>query len=272
MNRWHVLGLQLVALWPLAGWYAKRLYWTSSLVELAPIAVGLLVLFAGARGEGARPLPRALRLPGAFMALYALSALWLPTGATAPFAVLGLASTVCALFVGWSAFVAILGLGLLALPALPLLQYELSYPLRALVAELTAPLLRAGGIAVTRSGTCLEWAGGLLWVDAPCSGVRFLWTGFLLVFSLALMHRLDNRRTLLAAGWTLLMVMAANVLRTASLFYLESGILILRGGVPEWVHPATGLAIYSLAAVALALVVHRMSSDPISAEATCAAS
>ena len=66
----------------------------------------------------------------------------------------------------------VLGLLWLSLPLVPSLQFYLGYPLRMLVASLAAPILRLAGFAVVQEGTCLNWAGQLIWIDAPCSGVR----------------------------------------------------------------------------------------------------
>ena len=143
----------------------------------------------------------------------------------------------------------------LSLPVIASLQFYLGYPLRSLTtagAELTLNLM---GLAVERSGTALLWQGQTVLVDAPCSGVRMLWTGAALACALAL-HR-D------AIGWrglaTLLAVataaaLLANVLRAAALFVVETR----DSPLPAFIHPTIGAATFALTAVSIVLVESRL--------------
>src|SRR5690606_31711754 len=76
------------------------------------------------------------------------------------------------------------GLLLLSLPVVPTLQFYLGYPMRWLVAALASAMLRLAGYAVRPEGACLDWAGKLVALDAPCSGVRMLWAGLFLAMAL----------------------------------------------------------------------------------------
>ncbi len=146
----------------------------------------------------------------------------------------------------------------LSLPVIASLQFYLGYPLRSITtagAELTLNVL---GLAVERSSTALLWQGQTVLVDAPCSGVRMLWTGAALACALAL-HR-D------AIGWrglaALLAVAAAaallaNVLRAAALFVVETR----DSPLPGFIHPTIGAATFALTAASIVLVesllIHR---------------
>ena len=82
------------------------------------------------------------------------------------------------------------GLMLLALPIIPPLQFYVGYPLRLATAFVSARLLSLHGLSIDAVGTCLDWNGTLIAVDAPCSGVRMLWTGLYLAMGLVLLYTL----------------------------------------------------------------------------------
>jgi exosortase/archaeosortase family protein len=117
-----------------------------------------------------------------------------------------------------------LGLMSLSLPLIPTLQFYGGYPLRVLVASVAAPLIRLGGFAVIQEGTCLNWDGQLIWIDAPCSGVRMLWTGLYLACTLAYLSRLGFFRTLLVLAFAFPAIILGNIFRAVALFYLEAGV------------------------------------------------
>jgi hypothetical protein len=53
-------------------------------------------------------------------------------------------------------------------------------PLRVIVGVATAFLLQMQGLDVWREGVCLHFGEKLIWIDAPCSGIKMLWFGFFL--------------------------------------------------------------------------------------------
>lgn len=65
---------------------------------------------------------------------------------------------------------AAIGIGLLALPILPSLDFYLAWPMRQLSAILTAGLLRLNGFSVSVEGVAIAWQDQLLLFDGPCSG------------------------------------------------------------------------------------------------------
>ncbi len=133
---------------------------------------------------------------------------------------------------------------LLSLPVIASLQFYLGFPLRAATAWCAAQLLGAGGYVVSAHGTVLAWAGEEVLVDAPCSGIRMLWTASYLSATLATFHRLPNLRVAQLAQLTAATVFLANLARTIMLFFLETGLWMN----PPWAHEAAGLALFLVAA------------------------
>src|SRR5262249_39732051 len=141
-----------------------------------------------------------------------------------------------------------------SLPLMASLQFFLGYPLRSFIATLSVPLLRLNGLAVTREGTALDWAGRLVEIDAPCSGVKMLWAGMFLTFTRACLFRLNAGRTILAAAFAFATIVLGNVLRSTALFYIEAGIVNL----PSFAHTGIGVVVFGMTASAIAYGVrHR---------------
>lgn len=145
----------------------------------------------------------------------------------------------------------------LALPVIPSLQFYGGYPLRALVAGVSAPLLRLGGFAVIREGACLNWDGQLIWIDAPCSGIRMLWVGLYLTCTLAFIYELRFVKKMLALSIAVLVIISGNIFRSVGLFYLEAGVVENRA----WVHDFVGVAAFALVAVTIVVVIQRLRNE-----------
>ncbi len=118
---------------------------------------------------------------------------------------------------------AAIGVGLMALPILPSLDFYLAWPMRQLSATLTAGLLRLNGFSVHVEGVAIAWQDQLLLFDGPCSGIRMLWAALLLTSILSLIGRIGAWRYGAALVITAVLAIFANALRAASLFYLETG-------------------------------------------------
>lgn len=115
------------------------------------------------------------------------------------------------------------------------------------------PLLRLGGLHVTADATALRWAGETVVVDAPCSGIHMAWAGLFLTAVLACRENLDrtaSARLFRRAG---AVVFAANVIRAAALFCLESGLW----PTAAWAHETVGLALFGAAALAILALSRR---------------
>jgi exosortase len=153
----------------------------------------------------------------------------------------------------------ITGLLLLAVPLVPTLNFYLGYPLRVVVGEAASMLLRLNGFAVLRDGATLLWNGQQISIDAPCSGVKMLWTGMYLSCTLAALQRLNAPRTVLLGSLAFLIVMIANVLRATALFYVESGVVAQAHSA----HESIGVVVFMFGAVAIAAVAAGLRSRTV---------
>jgi exosortase/archaeosortase family protein len=143
----------------------------------------------------------------------------------------------------------------LTLPVLPSLQFMLGYPMRVLSATLVVALLQAHGLAVTRQGTFLLWRDKTIQFDAPCSGVNMLWAGLLLTLMGCTLLRLGATKVAIAVTLSVVLTIAANVLRATSLFYLETGMVL---GAPIWWHEGIGIAAFMLSAAIMLRLLGRL--------------
>ena len=254
-----VVCAQLVAFWPAIHWSLVRTRYDSDerweLLALALAAAFVLQRgWRARRADGLRLSARSLIGAAAAVAVYAGVQSELSPLARAAAAATILAASLSAWVVGRRAFLGLWGLLLLALPVLPVLQFQLGYPLRLASAWLAAPLLALGGLDVEVVGTCLRWSGELVWVDAPCSGVRMVWSGLLVVFAGACALDLDGRRSLQALALAVPSLVLANALRTAALFQLEVGLVSL----PAWGHDGVGLVVQALVMAWVAFTLTRL--------------
>ncbi len=189
-------------------------------------------------------------LPAMLLLCYSLSYHLLSPLPRAAIAVTAIAATVSAIRFGQRLHLGVWGLLLLALPVVASLQFYLGFPMRALVAKLAAPMLQLNGFAVAAEGASLNWNGDPILIDAPCSGVKMLWTGFYLTFALACYYRLNAKRTALACAAAFGAIIIGNTFRAAALFYVEAGAPNLR--LPGWTHEGVGLVVFAATAIAIA--------------------
>ena len=253
-----VVAAQLVAFWPAWRWYVARVSGAGAeawgLLALACAAYFLWRGNGDADDAGPDAGGRGLLFPALLVALYAISYPLLPPLARAAIAVTALGCTASWLRSGRPFHPGTLGLLYLSLPLIPSLQFYGGYPLRAFVAAAVAPLLRLGGYAVVREGTCLNWAGRLIWVDAPCSGVRMLWAGLFVACVLACLYGLRPLGTLQALAAAAAVIIFGNVLRAAALFYVEAGVVV----APPWAHEYVGVVSFAAVAGLILLAVRRL--------------
>ncbi|MFT3867322.1 MAG: archaeosortase/exosortase family protein [Nibricoccus sp.] len=232
-----VLALCL-ACWPVARWYVARVSDGSD----EPWGLAALVaalLFAPREGWN-EPLGRGrLWMLCGLLTIYVVNFHWLP-----PLGHALLFVTALAVAVSRRGFpLAWWGLLVLSLPLIATLQFYLGYPLRLATTALCVPLLRLGGLYVTADATALRWAGEMVVVDAPCSGIHMLWTGLFLAAALACWQKLDGRGTLRLLRWASGAVFVANVLRATALFCIEARIW----PSPAWAHEGVGLVLFGAA-------------------------
>ena len=235
-----LLACQAAAFWPVWRWYLLRL-------DDSPDDLTCLVSFGVAIGLLVRSPVRRGDRRGTMMAWLALVPLGLYCGSyhkllpifRAALALLTIGLTASALrrprSVAWYATL------LFALPGVESMQFYLGFPLRLLASNVTAGWLQAIGFPVIADGTLLQWNGSSIEVDAPCSGVRMLWTGLFAATSLSVFYGLGWLRSVIMIAASLVVVLAANVVRSTALFFPEAGILPL----PSIAHSLTGIAAFS---------------------------
>jgi len=245
-----ILGLQLIAFWEVWHWYVTRAVysWDQPWGVLAFVAAILFLILSR------KPLPqneRSLWLPALLILVYAATYFVLPPLARAMIAFTAVAVTASLLRFGKAFHAGLFGLVYLSLPTIPTLQFFGGYPLRIVVAELTAPILRIPGFAVVAEGTCLNWSGQLIWIDAPCSGIKMLWVGLFLTFVVLCFHELSLRKVFLLMPLVGIVIMVANVFRAVALFYIEAGVL----DFPAWSHEYAGVIAFVLEAVGIIALV-----------------
>lgn len=249
----RIMFAALLAFWPVLAWYisatldASNDYW-----GLLALATAILVV---ARNKSPAVVHRPLALPAAFVAFYLIATLaQAPISIRAVLALLGLGSLASAWRLGKRIDLPLFALLMLALPLTATWQFYLGYPLRVVAGVLSAGLLQMNGIAVVREGALLNWAGQIVSIDAPCSGVKMLWAAMYMVYSLSAFHRLSFVKTGCVIAFAVAIVVAANAIRAAALFYMETGMLNL----PRWAHEATGMFSFAIGACAILWGIHQI--------------
>ena len=256
-----LLAIQLISFWPVWQWYLARLT-DSSDEPWGVVALATAGVFV-ARQTDARPSaqsrPLALLGASALVCVYTLGFTLLPPLVRAILAVLALSCTVSVYYLGRSVHLGILGLLLLSLPVIASLQFYLGYPVRVLTAEIAAQLISLTGYSVTAVGNCFHWAGEVIAVDAPCSGVKMLWAGLYVNFTLACFGQLNTRQTWLSYSFSTATIFLGNLLRTTMLFYGEAGIFQL----PSGAHQAIGLFAFGGVVVVILAFHQRLKREAI---------
>ncbi|MDX2043811.1 MAG: archaeosortase/exosortase family protein [Acidobacteriota bacterium] len=252
------LLLQAAAFWPVWRWYATRVSDSSDdawgWVALLTAAI-LLVRFRAASNQ--KTSTPNLLLPALLTLAYAASFPFVSPLPRALLAMTAIGATLSVYCFRSKFQLSFCGLLLLSLPLMASLQFYLGYPLRSAVATMAAPVLQLGGLAVIPEGACLNWSGRLISVDAPCSGVKMLWTGMFLCFTLACWFRLNWQRTIVAATLSFAAIVLGNTFRAVALFYLEAGIFQLPEHFSEPAHSAVGVMMFLLTAVAIAWLAQK---------------
>jgi len=238
---WLVVA-PLAAYWSVWVDYASRLGRDpDALAHPAAVVIGLVVLWGSGTGQRARWVQRAgFVLSLSCVIAFALAYAHIGAMARCALALLGVGSFVC-----WQRTSArpLLGLGLmlLGIPMLSQLESLVGVSLRVTVADAAAALVRIPGLPIAAEGTRLVWAGGAVDVDAPCSGLRMLWTGALASLVAIAHFRLRAPAVLSLGAGALLLIWSGNVLRCAALFYVESGMV----PAPAWAHGGIGLIVFA---------------------------
>lgn len=244
----------LIATWSSLQWYLNRLFSVDG--EIASLLPLLVAGWLIRRPTASRWLRLELRPAMAVLVLYGMAYWFLPAIFRALLAIFVLALLLSADRQIRHLPVAVWGLLLLALPVVASLQFYLGYPVRVVAGEISVLLLQLNGFAVVREGVVLNWGGTLVSIDAPCSGIKMLWTGLVTSLVLAGAYRMKPFATLGLLGVTVVTVVAVNALRVTSLFYIETGIVRL----PGWAHDTVGLVTFGLIVLVLAWLAQKTST------------
>ena len=244
-----ILLLQIASFWPVWRWFAVRLTdGSDDPWGVCALAAAMVCSWPRIEDSGCEPSDPLLRLAAILTCMYAALIFVAPPIVRA---IPALAALGCAWVSATGArdrVAAIVALFVLSLPLLASLQFYWGYPMRALTAAAATQALNLLGLDVVRSGTAMLWGGRTILVDAPCSGIRMLWTATFLVCLLAAQRPTVRARDLaLVLAPVLPVVLCVNALRAAVLFVLETRLL----EVSVWAHSLLGCALFALLAVAL---------------------
>jgi exosortase/archaeosortase family protein len=255
------LGILVLAYWPIWSWYFARTFDGSDepwgLCALLAAVVYLVVSCKKSppQWSSTRILGPAQAL---LMVLYCLLLPVAPMQIQAIIAVTAVGLACSKLFLRRlePGFLALL---LLSLPVVSSMQFYLGYPLRLLVAKASAISLQLMGFAVGSKGTALTYLGQIFEVDAPCSGIRMLWSGLFLAALLICMRRVNWRGAAVLFPFTVIAVIGMNVIRATSLFYVSAMALgpFLDRVIPDW-HGAIGLAAFLGSACGIYFVARKL--------------
>jgi exosortase len=251
------IGLTVLAhaacFWPVWRWYVDR-FDDGSDEPWALVALLAAVALSWPRA-GFKWNPRdPLLLAGAgFTLLYAMLAPFAPPLLRALAAVAALGCTWISVSGTRDKWPAVLCLLVLSVPVIASLQFYAGYPMRVLTARGATWLLNLGGIEASFSGTSMMAYGRTVVVDAPCSGVRMLWTASMLCASLTAMRARVTWNAMLAAlACVIPIVLVGNTVRATLLFLIETA----DAPPPAHLHSLVGILSFAIVAGLLLWTEH----------------
>lgn len=262
---WMLIALAL-SIWPVWRWMALRFAdGSGDMWELLAAVTAAVVVIRDRWSEslsvevtpGAPKAGIDLWIPASCLVLYAASYSNLSPLPRALLAMAALGTAMSSVWYGRRLEVALCGLLLISLPVMASLNFYLGYPLRVAAGTIAESLLQMNGIAAIREGAQLQWSGQIVAIDAPCSGVKMLWTGAYLSLSLAALMRLSNLRALALLMLSAVVVILANAFRATSLFFVETG--LIQG--PKLLHDAVGLVMFAFAAATVFVLARKLAGE-----------
>jgi exosortase/archaeosortase family protein len=231
--------LWAIAFWPVWRWYSLRI--NDSAESIWGVSALMIAGFFLWRNRNEK------KEPGLLIATTLLMGYAVAFPATPPLIRAMIALTVLVLILPLRPKAGVVGLFALSLPIIPSLQFYFGYPLRVVTTQIAAWFLAMQGMEVYAEGTGLMWAGETVWIDAPCSGIKMLWSGLFLTFVLMAFHNVKFLTSLWSTLIAVIVILVGNGLRASLLFYPETRLLEL----PEWAHPAIGVASFLVTAIAI---------------------
>ena len=246
-----LVSAQLICFWPVWWWYGRRITDGSDepwgVLALATVAALLL-----RRGQFENRIGGVALASSGLVCMYLLGYGFLPPLVRGMIAMLALGLTLNSACYGKSLQAGAFGLLMLSLPVIASIQFYGGFPVRYVTAATAAQILGLIGYDVQAQGTLMYWLGEVIVVDAPCAGIKMLWAGLYLNFTLAMLHNLSLLTSWVGTSFTLTSVFVANVLRATLLFFTESGII----RAPAVTHQAIGLVSFFWVVVAV-LFIHK---------------
>ena len=239
-------GFVIMSFWPVWLWYAKRLS-DGSDEPWGILALLAVAAIAALQGSRSKPSSTAIGCSACLVIAYAAAYSWLPFLVRGVLSVLALSFLLSSKYFGKTLQPGITGLLILSLPLIASLQFYGGFPIRFVTAHLCAWLINLIGYPVTVEGTLLHWFGEVIAVDAPCAGIKMLWSALFVNFCLAAWLDLGFFRTWTLTSFTMSAVFVGNVLRAFILFFIESGIVV----APDWAHSAIGVLVFSGVLIAI---------------------
>lgn len=255
-----ILLFQLIAFWGVWRWYYLRL--STSSEEMYGVLALLAVIGLSFINRIQSSNSRSLIFSTALILIYAISYPSLPPLLRAGIAVTGLTFFISGWRFGKIFHFGIWGLFLLSLPIVASMQFYLGYPMRIIIGEATAFLLKLNGFMVVREGVCLHFGEKLIWIDAPCSGVKMLWTGFFLTAVLSTFYRFNLAKSVIAFAIAFAIILVGNIFRATGLFYLEAEIVKM----PAFAHEGIGVVCFILTCIGIVAALQKLRPTIKSAE------
>ena len=246
------LLLQITAFWSVWRWLFARISTSSEEVwGIFPLLGVIFFSYLGDEKKSTDLKPATYLLATGFLFLFVIGFDAFPPLVRGVLAVFSVTFFLSAWRFGKTFHLGVFILFLLGLPLMASLNFVLGFPLRVMVGEAVEFLLQMQGLEVFREGVCLHFGKKLIWIDAPCSGIKMLWFGTFLASAATLFFRLDNLRTLVALGFSFVLIFVGNVFRASALFYTEAEIIKVSG----WFHEAVGVLAFAVTAFAIVLMV-----------------
>lgn len=244
----YLVALQIAAFWQVWMWGFGR--YVSSGEEIwgltALVAAGV---FAWLQKDDLSETKSqtGLILSAVFTFAYFISCFYAPPLVRAVFAVIAVGFSVCHWKFNKVFEPGFFGLLWLGLPVMASLNFYLGYPMRVLTGEAVTFLLRFQGMDVQREGVCLHFGEQMIYIDAPCSGVKMLWFGIFLSAVLASFFRFGYLKSSVLFAISFIAILLGNIFRASALFYTESGIV----EIPKWAHEAVGVMAFLVTGIAI---------------------
>lgn len=254
---WLAFFMQIIAFWSVWRWFALRV-WSSDeeIWGLPALAAVIFFCFFGRRGKSEDLPQSAFVYTTIFVLLYAAGFTFgAPPLVRAIAAITALTFFLSRWRFGKTFHAGIFALLTLSLPLMASLNFFLGYPLRLLVGEAVEFLLRLQGLNVWREGVGLHLGEKLIWIDAPCSGVKMLWFGMFLTAILITFFQFKTWKSVLAFASALAAILLGNVFRASALFYTEAEII----AAPAWMHEAVGVFAFAVTALGIVFIVKKLS-------------